>query len=107
MARTTRFRWFSMETGEPNPLGPVKCISHTYALTLAPAVVMLLILKKASTLRPVTTGILALTSSYALSTVIINFACAAHSPMHHLVMHFLPVTGIAVVGAIVGKKIFA
>lgn len=81
------------------------CEAKIALLSLVPAAVMVVMLRRAAPLQPVWAGALALFAAAALASVGAQLVCPSRVPLHGLLGHFLPVIVMAALGAVAGRRL--
>jgi len=80
-----------------------RCVLKMSCLALAPAVAVVLMLRKAAPLNPAWTSGFALLSAGSLAVLGTRFLCAKDTPLHVLLWHLGPLLAAALVGIQLGK----
>jgi hypothetical protein len=80
------------------------CLIEIAGLSLVPGWMLFAMLRRAAPLRRAWSAALATLAAVALGAVATQFICPVDDPAHQLVGHVLPVSFLAVWGAIVGRR---
>lgn len=83
----------------------IHCATDVLMVAAVPAVALFVMLKFAASTRNMITSIMAVTAVAAFGYLGSRFICPNDDISHVIVWHYLPAVIIAVVGAVVGKKI--
>jgi hypothetical protein len=82
------------------------CVRNMVLLATAPAVGLVLMLRRAAPLDGGWTGLLSFLSSAAFGIAGTQLVCAKDDPVHGVLWHFAPVVVAAVVGMLLGRRFF-
>ena len=85
--------------------GPgLHCVRNILGMSLIPAPVLFIMIRKAAPLRPLFSGALAMLAVGSLAAFATQLICRYDFPMHFLVWHFLPILTLLIVGRWLGSR---
>jgi hypothetical protein len=84
----------------------VICVRNMVLLATAPAIGLVLMLRRAAPLDGGWTGLLSFLSSAAFGLAGTQLVCGKDDPIHGVLWHFAPVVMAAVVGMLLGRRLF-
>jgi len=83
------------------------CFLRVMLISLVPAVLLVVMLRRAAPLSPAWTGALAAVAALCTGALAIQFICPLADPGHALLGHFGPVAVLATLGSLLGWRLFA
>jgi hypothetical protein len=85
-----------------SPLQAWKCMRKAAYAGAVPAILALVLIRRATVLEPRWTALLAVLAAGAAGALTSELACPIHAPLHILLWHLGPVVASAIVGALLG-----
>jgi len=96
----------AMEYGQDNsplPSHGIECLTCILVFCLPPIVFMLYPIRNYATTHPIMAGILSTLTAFSTSALALRISEQTNSIVHLLTWHYVPMLGIAIIGAILGK----
>jgi hypothetical protein len=88
-----------------SPLRAVHCIQKVALVGVVPAVVAVVLVRRAWAAEPKWTLVLGMLGSGAAGALTAELSCPIHAPLHILLWHMLPVVGVAALGVVLGNAL--